>query len=154
MQQYDSTADTLKHIKRVSQLLNLAAIDLINRGNIHDNSKLLPPEKNEFDRLTPILKDLEFGSEEYKDSLKELEFALQHHYDNNTHHPQHYGERGINGMNLFDIMEMLLDWKAATERTKNGNIKHSLHINSDRFQIDEQLSDILMNTINYLGWRE
>ena len=66
MTQYDSTADTLKHIKRVSQLLNLAAIDLINRGNVHDTSKLLPPEKDEFDRLTPILKDLEFGSEEYK----------------------------------------------------------------------------------------
>lgn len=38
---YDSKADTLLHIKRVSQLLNEAAIKLIERGDVHDNSLLL-----------------------------------------------------------------------------------------------------------------
>jgi hypothetical protein len=63
---YDSQAETLLHIKRVSQLLNEAAVKLIERGNVHDNSKLEEPEKSDFDRLTPILKTLTFGSEEYK----------------------------------------------------------------------------------------
>jgi hypothetical protein len=148
---YDSQAETLLHIKRVSQLLNEAAVKLIERGNVHDNSKLEEPEKSDFDRLTPILKTLTFGSEEYKNSLKELEVALNHHYANNSHHPQHY-ENGINGFDLFDLMEMFFDWKAATERTKDGNIYSSIEYNKTRFEISEQICQIFKNTAERLGW--
>ena len=148
---YDSQAETLLHIKRVSQLLNEAAVKLIERGNVHDNSKLEEPEKSDFDRFTPILKTLTFGSEEYKNSLKELEVALNHHYANNSHHPQHY-ENGINGFDLFDLMEMFFDWKAATERTKDGNIYSSIEYNKTRFEISEQICQIFKNTAERLGW--
>jgi len=148
---YDSQADTLLHIKRVSQLLNEAAVKLIERGNVHDNSKLEEPEKSEFDRLTPLLKNLTFGSEEYKESLKELEVALTHHYENNTHHPQHY-ENGINGFDLFDLVEMFFDWKAASERTKDGNIYKSIEHNKGRFEISDQICQIFENTAKRLDW--
>lgn len=148
---YDSTADTLKHIKRVSQLLNDAAIKLIERGNVHDNSKLEEPEKPEFDKLTPRLKTLEFGSDEYKASLAELAEALNHHYKNNSHHPQHY-ENGVNGFDLFDLMEMFFDWKAASERTKDGSIYKSIEHNQKRFEISEQITQIFKNTAERLGW--
>ena len=87
-ERYDSTADTLLHIKRVNELMGQAAQELIRRGNVHDQSKLEEPEKSEFDRLTPKLKTLVYGSEEYKASLAELGVALERHYKNNTHHPQ------------------------------------------------------------------
>lgn len=148
---YDSKADTLLHIKRVSQLLNEAAIKLIERGNSHDNSKLSEPEKSEFDRLTPLLKTLTYGSEEYKASLTELQVALKHHYANNSHHPEHY-ENGVNGFDLFDLMEMFFDWKAATERTKGGNIYKSIEHNKKRFDLSEQVCQIFMNTAERLGW--
>lgn len=148
---YDSTADTLKHIKRVSELLNNAAIELITRANVHDQSKLEEPEKAEFDRLTPILKDLTYGTPEYAASLKELDVALTHHYKHNSHHPQFYA-KGIDDMNLFDIIEMLLDWKAATERTAGGNIYKSIEINTTRFNMSTQLRDIFINTAEKLGW--
>jgi hypothetical protein len=45
------------HIKRVSELLNEAAIELLKRANKHDASKLLPPEKELFDEFTPNTKD-------------------------------------------------------------------------------------------------
>ncbi len=146
---YDSTSDTLKHIKRVQELLNIAAIELINRGNIHDNSKLNEPEKSEFDRLTPKLKTLTYNSQEYKDSLKELGIALKHHYENNSHHPEHY-VHGINDMNLFDILEMFIDWKAASERHNNGNIWKSFDENRERFKMSDQLYWIFRNTAKYL----
>lgn len=148
---YDSKADTLQHIKRVSQLMNEAAIELIHRGNNHDNSKLEDPEKPEFDRLTPILKELTYGSEEYKASLADLQGALKHHYANNSHHPEHY-ENGVNDFNLFDLMEMFFDWKAATERTKDGNIYKSIEHNKGRFEISEQICKIFENTAKKLGW--
>lgn len=148
---FDSTADTLKHIKRVSQLLNEAAIELIKRGGKHDDSKLQEPEKSDFDRLTPLLKSLTYGSDEYKASLLELQGALKHHYANNSHHPEHY-DNGIDGMDLFDLMEMILDWKAATERTKDGDISKSIQINAVRFKMTDQLVSIFNNTSRKLGW--
>ena len=148
---YDSTADTLLHIKRVNQLLSEAAAELIKRGNVHDDSKLQEPEKSEFDRLTPILKDLTYGSDEYKASIAELNVALEHHYANNSHHPQHY-ENGVNGMDLFDLIEMFFDWKAAGERTKDGNIYKSIEMNKTRFELSDQVFDIFNNTAKNLNY--
>jgi hypothetical protein len=47
---------------------------------------------------------------------------------------------------------MLCDWKAASERTKQGSIQASLAHNRMRFQIDDQLAAILENTVKELGW--
>lgn len=143
---YDSKADTLEHIKRVSELLGQGAIELVRRGNIHDTSKLNSPEKELFDKYTPMLKDTTYGSEEYKGYLKELKVALDHHYKNNSHHPEHY-ENGVNDMDLFDLFEMLMDWKAATERHEDGDIMKSIDINEKRFEISPQLSQIFRNTV-------
>lgn len=147
---YDSKADTLLHIKRVNELLGNAAQELINRGQIHDSSKLEQPEKSHFDRETPLLKELEFGTPEYTESLKRLKVALDHHYSKNPHHPQHYSN-GVNGMNLFDLVEMFFDWIAAGERMESGCIYKSIDINQDRFQISKQLCQIMKNTASYLG---
>lgn len=151
MENYDSKADTLLHIKRVAQLLNEGAIELVNRGSVHDASKLEEPEKADFDRLTPLLKTLTYGSDEYKASLVELQGALKHHYANNSHHPEHY-KNGVNDFTLFDLMEMFFDWKAATERTKDGNIYKSIEYNKNRFEISEQICKIFENTAKYLKW--
>lgn len=144
---YDSTADTLLHIKKVSQFLMGASKELLRRAAIHDDSKLGENEKPYFDRLTPILKHIEYGSEEYKKSLAELKPALEHHYKNNSHHPEHYPD-GLNGMDLFDIVELFFDWKAATERMKNGDIQKSLDIAKGRFGLSDQLHSIMTNTVN------
>jgi hypothetical protein len=59
----------------------------------------------------------------------------------------------INGMSVYDLTEMLDDWKAATERMKDGgDIRRSLEINTDRFKISPQLRNILANTIEEMGW--
>lgn len=148
----DSTQETKDHILLVQFYLEDAAKELQERGIVHDLSKLQEPEKSAFDKVSGTIKDLEFGSEEYHNFIKEnLKPALEHHYANNSHHPQHYSN-GINGMNLFDIMEMFFDWKAAGERTKDGNIYKSIGINAGRFKIDKQLEQILFNTAKYLGY--
>ena len=147
MEKYDSKADTLLHIKRVAQLLTEASVELIKRANVHDNSKLESPEKELFDEYTPKLKDCTYGSEEYKSYLSGLKVALDHHYENNTHHPEHY-KNGVNGFDLFDLIEMFFDWKAATERHTDGDILKSIEINKERFNIDEQICDIFKNTVN------
>lgn len=146
---YDSTYDTRKHINRVGLYLAIFQGFLSNRADLHDASKLLPPEKETFDRVTPLLNDLTYGSDEYKETLASMQGALQHHYANNRHHPEHF-EHGINDMNLIDVLEMLCDWKAASERHSDGDIYKSLEINRKRFGISDQLYQILKNTVDML----
>jgi len=150
-EKYDSREDTNKHIERVSELIGGIRDELALRGTFHDASKTKDPEKPIFDEVTPLLRGMTYGSEEYKESIAKMKPALDHHYGYNRHHPEHF-ENGIMDMNLIDILEMLADWKAAGERHADGCIERSLEVNEERFQIPEALIIILKNTVNELGW--
>ena len=148
---YNSEAETRKHIARVVELLLEVAKNLLTRANVHDRSKLEEPEKSTFDKITQDLKGMTYGSDLYKEKLKEFAPALSHHYEKNSHHPEHF-PKGISGMSLLDIIEMLGDWKAATERHADGSLEKSLEINKGRFEIGDQLLSILKNTKREMGW--
>lgn len=198
---YDSWSDTRRHIARVQDLMDIAGSKLFKRALAHDESKLQSPEKDVFDRVTPRLKGLTYGSDEYKASLAEMAPALNHHYFVNDHHPEYWapwtrpaldeGEpvEGLDGklvegpdggmwrvfpsspfgewafdagdvasgaaigrMSLIALLEMLCDWKAASERHDTGDILRSLDINKERFGISDQLDSILRNTVAEMGW--
>ena len=136
---------TLKHIRRVNELLINSATELLRRAKEHDASKLESPEVEFFDQYTAQIATLTYGSPEYTAALEAIKPALDHHYANNTHHSEHYAD-GINDMDLYDLLEMLLDWKAAGERQNDGNILKSLEINRSRYKISDQLLRILHNT--------
>ena len=148
---YDSTADTRKHIDKVRSNIELVRALLAHRGTVHDASKLQSPEKEAFDEVTPLLRGTTYGSEEYKANLRRIKPAIDHHQKNNSHHPEFY-ENGIDGMSLLDLIEMFCDWKAATERHADGDIKRSIAINKDRFAMSPQLASILENTRRELHW--
>jgi hypothetical protein len=110
------------------------------------------PEKAIFDTVGNRLAAITYAGEEYQHSLADLKTALDHHYAHNAHHPEHYSN-GIDGMSLFDLTEMLMDWKAASERHPGGtNILRSVEISSDRFSVSDQLKQILLNTVKEIGW--
>lgn len=136
---------TFRHIERVRNLLNLMAIDLIRRGEQHDQSKLESPEVELFTEFTPKLAASTYGSSEYEGFRQSMWPALEHHYAKNSHHPEHW-PNGINDMNLLDLLEMFCDWKAAGERHNNGNILKSIEVNANRFNISPQLVRIFQNT--------
>ena len=98
-----------------------------------------------FAKHTRCLADTPYNSEEYKAHLAALKPALDHHYANSRHHPEHFAN-GINDMNLIDIVEMLCDWKASSERQKDGNLLKSIEQNANRFNYDNQLKQIFINT--------
>lgn len=150
---YDSTADTREHIAKVQARIQECTNNLTVRASRHDMSKLVEPEKSAYDNLMRFKSshDMVYGSEDYAEGLKILGPALDHHYKNNSHHPQYF-ENGVNGMSLLDILEMLCDWKAAGERYKDGNIADSLAHNRERFGLSDQLFAILENTVRELGW--
>lgn len=146
-QKYSSRDDTLTHISKVADLLLYIINELEYRSIHHDETKLQTPEVEIFDEYTPKLKNTTYGSDKYKEYLKEMSVALKHHYENNRHHPECH-KSGISGMTLIDLIEMMCDWKAATMRHNDGNIEKSIEINQKRFGYSDELKQILLNTVN------
>lgn len=140
---------TKDHIKNVFNKITTICLCLKERSEIHDSSKLNEPELSTFNIYTEKLKGSTYGSEEYAGFLKEMKPALDHHYENNRHHPEHFKD-GINEMNLVDLVEMFCDWVAATERHEDGNIYKSINHNEERFNISPQLSEIFRNTADQI----
>ena len=137
--------ETMKHIENVRKYIKVCTDELTERGIEHDRLKLESPEVEIFTEYTPKLADATYGSEEYNGFLKGMDVAIQHHYAHYRHHPEHF-EKGINDMNLVDIVEMICDWKASTLRHKDGDLLRSIEVNAKRFGYDEQLKQILINT--------
>ncbi len=138
--------EVLKHIHLVRKYLMDMIEELDKRAREHDLSKLESPEKETFGEYTEELSKTKYGTPEYSELLKKVQPAIDHHYAKNRHHPEHW-PNGVNDMNLLDLVEMLCDWKAATERVKDGNIRYSIKVNSGRFKMSEQLTKIFENTV-------
>lgn len=150
---FDSLKGTVDHITSVRQKIYLIITELLGRALVHDQSKTESPEKEGYDKFTPLLKEIEYGSDKYWKTLKEMKPILDHHYLNNRHHPEFFVD-GIDGMNLIDLLEMLCDWRAAGERQPNSSILKSIDINAERFNMSPQLKQILQNTASYMGWTD
>lgn len=179
----DAKFKTMRHIETVRNYLNTFVKELLDRAEHHDQSKLESPEVEMFEKYTPLLRECTYGSEEYKGYLKEMNVALEHHYACNQHHPEYFqrfvcgdcGKRhdervkvcymcageniqeapiSINEMTLIDIMEMLADWKAATLRHADGDIRKSILINQKRFGYSDEMKTILLNTVGLLESRK
>lgn len=143
---------THKHIARVRQLLGEFAIEMIKRGDRHDASKFEPVELEPLQRMQDLIDregHAQFGTDEYKRRTDMLGDMIVHHRANNSHHPEHY-PRGVAGMDLFDLVEMFYDWKAASERAESSRM--NLEAACDKYEIDGLLRSILFNTARRLGY--
>ena len=141
---------TLRHIETVRNFLNSVIHELMNRQELHDQSKLEDPEVEIFEEYTPKLRDITYGSEEYRQCMKEMRPAIDHHNRMNPHHPEHFGN-GIKGMSLIDLIEMLCDWKAAGLRHNDGDILKSIEMNQERFGYSDDLKAVMVNTAIFLN---
>src|SRR5450755_2969819 len=129
----DYVKDLVDHKRRVADYMQIVANDLFQRAAVHDNSKFSPEEYNIYEQVFPELQKYALGSQEIKQAYEKLGPALQHHFQENRHHPEHH-ERGIDDMTLVDVLEMVCDWLAASHRSKTG-IGKGLEINRERFHI-------------------
>jgi hypothetical protein len=143
-------AGLLKHKQDVGFELIKFASELGKRAVVHDTSKFSDEESKLFEEVTPKLKHLTYGTEEYRQQLREIKPAITHHYQHNSHHPEHH-KYGIDDMTLFDVVEMLCDWLGAVKRHEDGDIYKSLEINKERFGINDQLYHILLNTVSEIN---
>ena len=145
----NSQFKTMRHIEAVRNYLIACIKELMLRGMQHDQSKLFEPELSLYNEYTPKLRELTYGSEQYRECLSAIEPAVKHYYSVNRHHPEHFPNK-LRDMNLIDVLEMLCDWKAATHRHESGDIYKSLEINAKRFDYSQEIYLLLKNTIDWL----
>lgn len=126
-------------------------LELNQRAILHDKSKLSENEKPYFDAFSTVLNEREYGTPSHTEILQLIKPAIEHHYKHNSHHPEYY-ENGINGMNLFDVIEMFCDWAAACKQNKNGNFTQSILRGKERFGMSDQLTQLMLETKDVLGW--
>ena len=138
--------ETRKHIMRVAEFLHLFSCELLKRATLHDKSKFEEFEAPIFEEFTPQLKGTTYGSDAYQDLLAKIKPALDHHYAHNRHHPE-FHKNGIQDMTLIDLIEVMADWKSASERHADGDAYKSIEINQKRFGYSDELKQIFINTL-------
>jgi hypothetical protein len=138
--------ENLKHIHEVRAYLYAMISELDKRARDHDASKLETPEAEIYGEHHHELALVKYGTPEYEALVQKVKPALDNHYAKNRHHPQHW-PNGVDDMTIVDLVEMLCDWKASTQRNKDGNIRKSIAINAKRFKIGRQLTKIFQNTV-------
>lgn len=140
--------DLVQHKKWVAEYMQMVANDLFRRAAVHDNSKFDPEEFDVYEKAFPDLQKYAYGTPEQQAVYEQIRPALNHHFQANYHHPEHY-ENGINGMSLLDVIEMVCDWMAASKRSQTG-IDRGLEINKERYGISDQLFEIIVETVSDL----
>lgn len=114
---------------------------LMLRAILHDCSKYNYSEAKGFLHLIAVFINAQYGTPEYYSILDKERDIINQHYKKNDHHPEHHNS--INDMNIYQLLEMISDWKSSVKKNKNGNIKRSFDINEKRFNISPELLKIL-----------
>lgn len=138
----------LGHKILVGKHMQAAINALMWRAVVHDYSKFVPAEYDAFVANQPTFETVSYGTPEYRAALKAIKPAIQHHYQNNSHHPEHW-ENGVNDMNLLDVLEMVCDWMAAAQRVPGDTLQ--LAQLKERFGISDQLMGIIEHTVDWLN---
>lgn len=137
------------HVENVMKQMEFCKAILTNRAKNHDLSKKEEPERSMFIRSKKILDSSKYGSEEYKKSIEDMKKeALNHHYENNRHHPEHYSA-GVEGMSIIDIIEMMCDWCAASNQY-GTDLQEAVEVSIKRFNLQETImANIIRNSLIY-----
>jgi len=135
----------LSHKKSVREKLLFLAKELEKRAINHDNSKLQQPELGWLIQMDKEGRK-KYGSKEYFDKMNKWKIFFDHHYENNRHHPEHY-KNNIDDMNLVDLIELFCDIQSYVNEPHVDKALDIFNNYAKRFHIDEQLLQILKNTM-------
>ena len=141
-----------KHIKYVQEGLQVVIEELQERLVDHDRSKYNEDELKGYMRFEDMPEGLEYGSPEHKAALdkvmKDNDFwAL--HLSCNDHHPEHFSD--ITQMGLFQIIEMVCDWRGAHAGYNNtGEWLESIDVNLNKFNFTKEQEWVIWQVANFL----
>ncbi len=110
------------------------AIDILERGWLHDNSKY---GEDELYALVEIDDDRVSMKDPCKSLPPEKKAYLKLHYEHNTHHPEHWED--VSQMPEMDIVEMCCDWHARSVQYGTDLIEFAKTRQENRFHFPEPM---------------
>lgn len=150
-QAFKTINNIIKHRKSVKAKLDFISEEIKKRGEDHDLSKLQQPELGWLIQMDKEPK-YQYGTPEYFEKMKKWQKFFIHHYINNRHHPDHF-KFGICDMTLVDLCEYMADIISYYDEMHVGDALKTVEEQKERFGFDEQLSQILKNTLlEYFSW--
>jgi len=122
-------AALIRHQKHLAANVERLIGDLAQRAQMHDQSKLGPDEFPGFVKIHHIARENPIGSDAYEMALRDAP-CIHHHFAENSHHPEHHAS--VEQMGWLDIVEMVLDWKAAADTYGMTTARESLEYQFNR----------------------
>lgn len=142
---------TKEHIVKVRDNMSIFNKVINVRGLKHDLSKITSDiEYDNYRKVIMTLKKEKTGSQEYNKARESIKPAVDHHYENNEHHPEHFKD-GISGMNLIDLIEMMSDWQAVNDEVPGRDLKPWIRKCKDKYNMSDDLFNVFMNTADFLS---
>lgn len=121
----------IKHIKLVQQLVLNFCNNLMTEVLKHDESKFSEIEYATFVESRQTLNQSKDGKDEGYQKYLQSE-AIQHHINNNSHHPE-YWDRLNKNMPLEQVIIMFFDWKSRSI-DRGTDFKDFLPYNLDKLK--------------------
>ena len=138
----------MRHRMAVQHGLNSISSELEKRAIVHDESKFRLDEFDGFVRVNAAARKHEFGSDELKAVLKS-ETCVDLHKGRNAHHPEHHDD--IANMSFLDIIEMTIDWWAASVTYGQTKLKDSLPVLLGRYEFTEGQVWLIKQVVKWLS---
>ena len=115
------------------------ALLLLQRSNIHDNSKLVGPE---LELLSTLYGNQEsFVNPKVQLSANQREI-IEKHWENNRHHPEPF--ENLEKMSELDILEMCCDWYARSMQYDTDFLEFIKTRQETRFHFPEGMFDKIL----------
>ena len=141
----------MRHREIVAGALVLLADQLRERGRVHDRSKLVEDELAGYVRINAVAREHPYGSPEYKESMRSEmgpDGCITKHFARNSHHPEYHDE--ALHMGWLDIIEMVIDWYAASQTYGTNTFADSVKVQRNRFAFTEEQWWLIDEVVEWL----
>ena len=121
------------------------AIEIIQRGWLHDNSKF---NEDELNALAQINDDKMSMRDPSKALPPDSKAYLKLHYLHNTHHPEHWED--VTQMPEMDIVEMVCDWHARSVQFGTNLVEFAKTRQEKRFHFPPEMFEKILELCQIL----
>jgi len=140
-------ATLIRHRGYINASLEALACELRARGHLHDQSKLEPNELEGFIEINRVAREHGPGTPEYEAVLRDADCIVEH-FSKNSHHPEHHA--ATSDMGWLDIIEMVLDWKAAADTYGQRTLRGSLDYQRKRHDFSDSQWWLIMQVVDWV----
>ena len=127
-------ASLIRHQKHIEANIGDLIAELSHRAHIHDQSKLSASELPGFVEIHCIAREHPLGAPEYEAAMR-TSTCIKEHFSKNSHHPEHH--ESVGSMGWLDIIEMVFDWKAASDTYGLQSLREGINYQHERHQFTD-----------------